>query len=390
MSRRDESGDNGEGMLIVAAAMFLTPLLVWWMWHEYISLGVAWLRAGQAYLIGFDAESQGMLRGWVRQAMTYPGSVELGELYRSGQVVGYYLRWPAALIVIAAFAHAFMTHPEAGNALRRRFNIRTLAEYGVSLWPMIGPVLALRLEETSIDDPQHGMRQTPRQYAVRTGMVVPIAALSATADPASYELIDNGTRVFLLDRAREVFAIQLGPVYESSAAMPLYERHLLVAFGAQIALDNATALKIIEELARGARRAFLTPANKRTEATVDEIASATAARVADQVFAHREVKRVIERHAYRRTVLMGVLEAARVNGVLPPAWFRWLKAVDRGTWYALADLGMYACSCEAGGVRAQYQRECAVGSALLAPQIEAAVEGVREYLDDVLAEEEWT
>jgi len=52
-----------------------------------------------------------------------------------------------------------------------------------------------------------------------------------------------------------------------------------------------------------------------------------------------------------------MLEKARSNGVLPPNWFRWLKTVDRVTWYALNDLGLDVASVEAAGIRAHWLAE---------------------------------
>ncbi|MDQ1090613.1 hypothetical protein QE400_000026 [Xanthomonas sacchari] len=96
------------------------------------------------------------------------------------------------------------------------------------------------------------------------------------------------------------------------------------------------------------------------------------------------VLRVIRAHGYKRTVLMAMLEAGRKGGVLPAAWFRWLKPVDRVTWYCLCDLGMQPSCVESAGARAQYLTERATGAPVLTPMVDSAINGLREYLNEVI------
>ncbi|HCE8397305.1 TPA: hypothetical protein NHR74_002462, partial [Pseudomonas aeruginosa] len=99
------------------------------------------------------------------------------------------------------------------------------------------------------------------------------------------------------------------------------------------------------------------------------------------------VKRVVSRYAYKRTVLMGMKAAASANGVLAPNWFRWLKAVDRVTWYALCDIGMDVASVEACGLRSHWLSEVVANSAIMNPRIESALVGIKTALGEMVDEE---
>ena len=50
-------------------------------------------------------------------------------------------------------------------------------------------------------------------------------------------------------------------------------------------------------------------------------------------------QRLIEKHAYNRTILFGLYMQARRLGVLPPAELRWLRFFDREIWYVLQNIG---------------------------------------------------
>lgn len=375
--RQPTEGDNS-GLMVMAAVLAMLGML-WLIAHEQISWVVMTVRLWEARLLSFDTEGQRMVYQWI--ASRHPRDATINELWQSGQVTGYYLRWIVIAILLPLFAWMFMKHPGRSLQFNRRFGILSLARSQTGLYPAMAPMLDMDLLNTSIDDPIHGMRMRPRDYAKRYGMVKPMVEIATDHPRDDLDVVDART-VILLKRSREVFAKQLGAEWRGIGheQLPAYERALLVAFATQAAAldDKANDLseKITNELAAGAVQAF-----KTGDAT--KIVSKTADAMQDAVMAAPAVQRVLRRHGFRRTVLMGMLEEARKGGVLNPARFRWLKAVDRVTWYCLTDMGMHPSSVESAGVRAQYQIEVAANGPVLTPMIESAVNGLRMYLDEV-------
>ncbi|MGH8078382.1 MAG: IcmP-like type IV secretion system protein, partial [Lysobacter sp.] len=338
------------------------------------------VRLWEAQLLSFDAEGQRTVFEWI--AKRHPRDVGLGELYRSGDVTGYYLRWIVVAVLLPLFAWRFLRHPGRSLAFRQVHHIMSLARAQVAQYPMMAAALDINLLDFPLDHPVYGMRNLPRAYGRRHKMLRTMAEIPSEHPRDDLDVVDAKS-VVVLSQCRAVFAKQIGVEWPGigHAGLPSHERILLTAFAVQVAgLDdsyNKDTLRIIEELARSSIEAL-----RKGDSTL--VASPTADRMQEAVFASAPVQKILRRHGFRRTMLMGMLEEARQGGVLPSCWFTWLKPVDRVTWYALCDLGMHPSSIEAAGVRAQFQWEKAANAPVMTPMVEAAVNGFREYLDEVI------
>lgn len=380
-----QAKDPIEGLLVAILVLCVgLPVLVWFLFHAEISTAFIALRKLQASLLVFDPEGQAMLRQWIAQAN--PETTTLKGIWESGAVAGHYARWLAVIGILAFGGWVFLKHPGVTKRFRQKHSLISLAERGLSIWPEIGPALALNLPSYSIDHPIYGMRMRPRDFGKKHQILVDAPALTDKMREGELVAVDDGARYVRIDRLKQIFTWQVGSEWPGIEELPRHERHLLVAFATQIAdpdPKNARAQAIIKELARSARKAFL-------QREVALIQSPLAADLESQMLAHPKVQKLLNRHRYTKTVMMALLEAARENGVFPPAWFNWLKAVDRVLWYSLCDLGLYVASVEAAGVRAQYNAECAAGRPLPNLLLEPAVTGFIEYLDTVLpGEDDW-
>ena len=89
------------------------------------------------------------------------------------------------------------------------------------------------------------------------------------------------------------------------------------------------------------------------------------------------------RHGWRKTAFMGMLEAARKrSGVLGSASLLWLKREDRSLWYALNSTGNAVAVAEAAGALSHFRAECRAGQPLLTPMVaQAAHATIDDYLD---------
>lgn len=366
--------DGMQETLVIGIGIVVAVLFLWWRNHTWIADAVMHVRLWESWLASGPAAAA--IDRWI--ATTPAAEVTVGQLWRSGVVLGHtWIRWAAMGILLVLGGGLLYRHPDWPGRYNRIYSMKSLARQESALWPAIRPVLDENLVDVDLDDPVQGMRQTPRAYGRRLKFVVPAASLRRL--PPEAEPISS-REVLLVGRARKVFGLQLGPRWQGIDRLKPHERALFAAFAAQACYANEAALAQIDALPAAYLKAVKTGdprwiTTRQTDALLK---------------AHGEsavVKKVLARHGYVRTVLMALLMAARKNGKLPACWFRWLKTVDRITWYALNDLGTENASAEAAGVRSHYNAERLIRGELTAPEVEAAIDGLREYLQEVLDED---
>jgi len=140
MSRRPrpEAADDAAPIWIVAGVIGLTVIL-WLVGHEKIAWAVMHVRLWEAKLLAFDEEARRKIFTWI--AITHPRDATLKQLWQSGAVVGYYLRWLVLAVIVGVFAWMYTTHPGRQRRFNRKFDIRSLARYQLPLFPQLAPSL---------------------------------------------------------------------------------------------------------------------------------------------------------------------------------------------------------------------------------------------------------
>ena len=189
---------------------------------------------------------------------------------------------------------------------------------------------------------------------------------------------------FDVDKANEVFAGQLGPLWKGVDALPPLEKALFAALCAQAAGDQEVCWQMIEQLGFSWREGtrdeatgkLKTPHHANTQGT-DELLKKYASR--------QPIRDIINTHAHKHNVMFAVLTLARKKGKLTHANFLWLKPVNRGLWYTLISQGGQVPYWEAAGPWAHYQVESWVGKKLTTPQVAGAVYS----LLDTMSREHW-
>ncbi len=382
MNGKPQASDNE--LLWVLAGTFVLVIAIWFLGHEKISAFVMKLRSFETHLLVFDPEAREALRDWL--AATAPKDATLKDLWNSGMAAGRSLRWVVLVILTALFGYLFYKSPDRSSRYSRKYTTDSLAEQESDEWRAIKPVLGRKLIDVPLDDPINGMRMRPRDYGRKHGFIVPIAGLSDNEkNSVNIEVLDEKD-VLRLDVARAVFSRQLGSVWQGVPSLRLYEKALFAAFAAQInnTKENKAselAQQILDDLSVNYVRAV-------EEKNISLIDSPLVAKAIEEYGNTKAVARIVSRHAYVRTVMVSMLLAARDNGVLPPSWFRWLKTVDRVTWYALNDLGLDVASVEAGGVRAHWLAESMTKTPIVNPMIEPALIGLKTNLGEIIDVEE--
>lgn len=372
------NNNNTDNELVwILGGVFILVIGAWFVGHEKISALVMKVRSFEACFLIFDPEAQQAIREWI--GTTRPADATLLELWQSGMVAGRTLRILVGAVITGMFGYLIYRSPDRSGRYTQVYNTASLAQQESDEWNVIKPVLGAHVESVSIDDPLNGMRARPRDYGRKHGLIVRISSLGDSINAANVEILDHRDAL-LLDRATMVFTKQLGRLWQGIDTLRPYEHCLFAAFAAQINNDNTLAQQIVNDLALAYIRA-------RKNKDVGQITSTRAQKALNQYGNTPAVQRIVSQHAYVRTVLLSMLEKARSNGVLPPNWFRWLKTVDRVTWYALNDLGLDVASVEAAGIRSHWLTESMSKAPIVTPKVENAVVGLKAYLGEIVDEE---
>ncbi|MFD1043153.1 secretion/conjugation apparatus DotM-related subunit [Pseudoxanthomonas kaohsiungensis] len=377
MKGRDTPTKDTDALPWGAIAGVLLVVMMWFIFHEPIARGVMWIRWAEAHLLILDPEGKAMLAQWL--GTVSPPDATLMQLIESGAVAGYSLRWFSLAFLAALFGWIYLKAPSRNTRMSRKYTMKSLAMQEGQTYPTLQPVLGLGLENVPLDDPVNGMRQEPRFYARRHGLVLP--RWTAPADVPNTAMVLADGRFFLSDRAKSIFGSQLGRPWQGPAELKPFERTLFAAFIAQINHDDKLAQEIINGVAVAwndamAKRDPSLLTTPRVESTIEKYADSPA------------VVALVRQHYHVRCVLRRLLSAARENGKLPPAWFRWLKMADRTTWYVLNDLGLNVASVEAAGVHAHYLAECMAKTAIPTPMVQPAIDGTVEALNTLEDDQE--
>lgn len=376
--KADGAKPQDDELLWLLAGVFLLVVAAWFFGHEKISAFVMKVRTFESYLLIFDDEARDAIREWV--STTNPKDVTPTELWQSGLVAGRTLRFLVGLLIAGLFGYLIYRSPDRSGRYTKVYDMLSLATQESDEWKMIKPQLGQNFDKVSIDDPINGMRARPRDYGRKHGFIVRISSLGDKATSANVEILDDKDAL-LLDRAAAIFTKQLGRMWQGVNELRIYERCLFAACAAQINNNTSLAQQIIDDLA-------VSYLSARKLKDVKLINSARAELALKKYGNTTRVQKIASRHAYSRTVLISMLSAARNNGVLPPNWFRWLKTVDRVTWYALTDLGLDVASVEAAGIRAHWLAESMAKAPIVNPMIGNAVIGLKTYLGEITDDEE--
>jgi intracellular multiplication protein IcmP len=311
----------------------------------------------------------------------------------------FYVNLLVLLVLMAyctlLFRRAHRQHPKLRYA--RRHSIRTFVDElkearnpkdGELLYPHLRLFGALDLVSAPLDDPLFGMSETSKQFLFKHGLV-----LDWRAEP-------ENLWAPTLDRAKAtaVFRAQLGSHWTSSANLSPGETLAAAVTMSRVAATDTSldpvafkrAMQTSETMIRFCWDQFQPPpvqGGRNRKANADPYAWLhppidldKPREIIKRYIGHPAVQRVLERHAFARTVLFALFIQARRLGVLQPAELRWLRFYDRGLWYAIETFGREAGFAEAAGVLSHYLYEARAGVSIPEPQLDKAVSGLETAL----------
>ncbi len=351
MAGQQQQGDSSNDALYVGVFFLIIYMVLLTFFGETIAKFHLFLR-------GLWADLYNLILPWKPLAKlsllldTYSPRewMEAGAIDKVSKDLRFYMFLPLGTIFGFYAYRVWKKNPARG--LNRLMNREKLVASEVRLWPWIAPVMGLDLVKESIDEGKWAMARMPVDFAKR------------------YRLL-NGREVDPI-RTSKFFASQLGKLWEGPEKLPSHMRALFACFIAQACRDKDGARD-------GLRALALTMNTKKPDYSfVDALLKK---HIGDQ-----RITPIFEQHAYVITVMCAALEAARKNGVLPPAYFLWLRPLNRPVWYALNNVGRRTPFCETAGVHAHFLAEKVAKHRLEQPYVteavKALVRGLRDYKYD--------
>ncbi|MCW5589610.1 MAG: type IVB secretion system coupling complex protein DotM/IcmP [Legionellales bacterium] len=365
-----QQADNSLAPLWIMILVFIVLGLIWYFFSAQIIKTIFDYKAWQIDLIGKVIggvqNSPTLLRLQKFIHEVNPANVSFSTLLAVCEVVGDYLRYPFAALILGLGIVLILRSDSF--RFRSRYNMKTLFRAELKIWPQITPIANLNLVKQDIDEGPWAMSLQPMAFAKKHQLLK--EERKSITD--GMLLRDQRPTVSVIKGAAfRVFALQLGKPWQGLKPLPEHIKALFAAFAAKGNGDDKVARKLLltiaESTARGGKLNY-----QGTEHLL--------AKYADT----KPVKKILEQHGYVFTVMMSMLEFARQDGVFASADFLWLKPIDRTLWYALNMVGRQTPLPEVAGIFSHWVNEKEIGHALKTPMVEEAVNALELAIKEVI------
>lgn len=363
--QQQQGGDSNDMMW--AAAFFAFVLVLLWLAKDSWLPFVFQLKHYELKFINhFFTVNQGLMNT-IHELAYYPQKVSSDKyFYLMLDRVGKYYSIPVAILLFTLAIIIYVRNP--GTKFNRTYNITNFKGYQQSLFPQISPSSRIDLVKTDITKGPWASSYTPLQFAQKFKL------LDIIENKEFNPLLGELAKVAKLreGKARQVFAAQLGPMWQGADKLPPHTKALFAAFNAVANKDREAGLNLLKQF----NQSVLSGKNTPDFSGVNNILN----KYKDS----KLTKKVESRHAYVITVMAALLELARTDGVLATADFLWLKPIDRKLWYMLNNVGRRAAFPEVAGAIAHWRIESRMQRKLTTPMIEEAVKALRIGLNEVI------
>jgi intracellular multiplication protein IcmP len=392
---------------IVCLATYITGWAIWFFWHTPIAAVYGYWRYVEFYVINLigelgDIPGISRVHAWLGGLCAPDNGVGLctrdfstvtwSEISDSSLYINVLLLLCLIAYCIRLFKIANGTHPKL--KFSRSHNIKSFVNEqmnatghdGKLLYPHLRVFSTLNLIVAPLDHPVFGMSQTSRQFAFKNLLI------------SGWKEEGPGFWAPTLDRekAAVVLRAQLGKHWTSSANLSPAETLIIAIAMPRVAATDSSlddksfkkAMQDSEDMIAYCWSQFV-PVKAGGKEKVPEHAWLTPAidlaiprQIIGRYIGTKAVQSIIERHAFNRTVLFGLMLQARRLGVLQPAAMRWLRFYDRSLWYVVQTIGRQAGFAEASGVLSHFLYEAKCGTGLVEPQLDKAVNGIEAAINN--------
>jgi intracellular multiplication protein IcmP len=346
----------GAGIGFIALVCFL----VWFLIGDQIASGTRWIRVAQLYLVSFFTSKYEPLREYLMAIP--PGKISYKQYAEMNTVVNGIFRLPLSGLFLFLAWRAY--NIDNKNPYSRKFDLEGLTKEHAASFPVIQPVTKF-----------NPLKDNVRKQGDPVPAKLPSFAEALTPDEwVSYCDIPITNGKPDEDAARRAFLPQLGKRWQGALALPLYGQALFAAFAMKAGGQRLESDDFLGELASHwePNRGLVLPKELK-----DKIKG-----IIQDPKQGRVLEKIAAQHAFTSCALLRCLHFAREQGgVLAPAQFVWLRAVDRNLWYPLNNLGRNAVHVEAAGAITHFRAEKAANKPIPNPQLDPAVGGLLKYIE---------
>ncbi|UTC24406.1 type IVB secretion system coupling complex protein DotM/IcmP [Candidatus Comchoanobacter bicostacola] len=368
---QQQTPDQAQDFFLLVAFFVGLVIVVWYAYSEYVVRYVFTVRllVGKAlfyFLEGVDSVldhidpdllSTNDLSAALRlMESSSPSLVDLDLFLSISTVYGKAFALPNIMLAIAGVVYVMFFHRYSKYS--QAHSMVSLARQELKNWPQSACVVGLDLISENVKEGNWRMSERPLDFAKRYKLIIPERTKNITV-----ARLDK-------DKARPVFAAQMGPLWEGLEGVPPYVLALFAIFAARGAGDPDGARKLIRQIARSAGKGAL-------DFTGTRLLLAKHIR-------SEKIGPAVGPHAYLYTAMASMLELARDEGVLSMCEFLWLKPVDRSLWYMLSNVGRPTAFVEVSAPFSHWLVEKRLRRPLKVPIIEPAIEALDKELANII------
>lgn len=355
--------DNSMGYLWIVIGIFVAGFAIWYFAHDYIVYAFLKLKSAEIDIISLFTNKLNVVQNWIHLVPIH--QVEFHQVALTASLVGGYLMWPFALVLLMLAFVVYRSNPV--RKYKKTYSMERLVQTEKSNWPHINSVAKETLQKTDLLEGPWSMALNPMEFAKKNKL------LQEALEPLKEGMLQREQKIVvtvLRGRANKVFTLQLGKPFTNVDALPMYVKALFAIFAARANRDRSGADQLLAQISESAARKTLN--FKGAEALCNK---------------HKEAKlirSVTDKHAYVLTMMASMLELARIDGVLATAEFIWLKPVDRKLWYMLNNVGRQTAFTEIAGPFAHWLAERELGQKIITPMIDEATNALELAISEVL------
>jgi intracellular multiplication protein IcmP len=346
---------------LIVGTILLVVILFWLTLSEQISSGIRWVRVGQLTVASMFTDEFDLILDQLKALQ--PEEITPQYLMIMTEVANKMVTIPIAILMALMGCLAFLKKTQ--HPFTRKFDLDKIAGEQAENFPVSSPIMRFNPLEANHRTPGSTL---PARLPSFAEALSPEEWVSFHSIPIVQGEVD-------MEAARRAFVKQLGGRWKSAEDLPLHLKALFVAFSMK-----ANGMRVESDIFLGEISKFWQP-NKGLVLPMD-LRTEIRKKMHDPKFG-RVTEKVAAQHAFVATALLRCLQIAREQGgVLAPAQFLWLRAVDRTLWYPMNNLGRAAVHTEAAGAIAHFRAEKAANKPIPNPQVDTAVDGLKFYLRD--------
>lgn len=361
---QDQDKDS-YALLWIIAAIFVISAIIWHFWSVQLKWAFIALKKYEALAISFFVDNENVQIALKGLNMATPNNLTMDYASTISTFIGQYWMYPICFALIVMAVVMFKGH--ATRRFTKAYNMDTLVQQERDNWPQIAPVSDLELVEQEVDKGPWAMAMNPMQFARHHQLL----KLEIIPDRKAMWRSDGLIKATVIrEKATQVFASQLGPMWISVEALPAHTKAIYAAFLARIEHDTDACRAYLSKLASSAAKGTVDYTD--TDVYLKKYGKSKAALLCQK------------HHAYVLSVMATMLELARLDGVLASADFLWIKPIDRRLWYVLNCVGRQVAVAEVGGIFAHWLAEKQMGRLLSVPMVEEAANALEKAVANMI------